>query len=57
MAQNYGKEYNEGPSGGCLAKDVHKEMRTEKVDIGGEYTTTEKLMRPQPEEPTDGSDQ
>lgn len=51
MAQNMSEEYNEGPSGGCLAKDVHKEMRTEKTDIGGEYTTTKKLMRPQSEDP------
>lgn len=34
-------------SGGCLAKDVHDEMREDEVDIGGEEKTTKELMRPQ----------
>lgn len=53
----YHTDENEGPGGGCRAKDVHEELRTDPIDIGGDYTTTEKLMRPQSEEPSNGSDQ
>ena len=55
MAQNYSKEYNEGPVGGCKAKDVHDEMRKDDVEIGGEERSTKELLRPQTGEP-DGFD-
>lgn len=34
-----------------IGKDVHDEMRKGSVDIGGEETTTKKLMRPQTQGP------
>lgn len=51
MAQNYSKEYNQGPSGGCKVADVHEEMRSDKyqndifdADVGTEKD--DKLMMP-----------
>lgn len=44
-------DYTGGNQGGMRAKDVNKEIRTEPIDVGGKETSTEKLMRPQTEEP------
>ena len=52
MSEN-SRDYTEGNEGGCRAKDVHDEMRKEPVDVGGEETTTKKLMRPQTGDPED----